>query len=320
MAGSDPDEYGTPTRGFGFSPAYLQSMGAPEYLQADEFGPAASVAAGVRRRRRTWPVVPAIGVAAVVALLVVLATAGLRSERQNAATAAEVVAAAARQASHVKSVSATLSETVGSGGGLSATVQAQMDPARMSVSMRETFDGVSVPVSMLLADNTIYMKFGTAGGIPAGMLGRWIKVPLTGTGLGSILSGGQSSIAGENPASQAAMLAGARDVQVTGSQLVNGVQTTVYTGTLSAAAALKNLPASERTLLSPELRQIGGSIDFTAWIDSSNQVRKLAETETIAGHTLHVVFTVLAYNEPVHITIPSSSEIYSLPTGTNPVS
>jgi hypothetical protein len=116
------------------------------------------------------------------------------------------------------------------------------------------------------------------------------------------------------------MLAGARDVQVTGSQLVNGVQTTVYTGTLSAAAALKNLPASERTLLSPELRQIGGSIDFTAWIDSSNQVRKLAETETIAGHTLHVVFTVLAYNEPVHITIPSSSEIYSLPTGTNPVS
>jgi hypothetical protein len=316
MAGLEPDEPVQPI-GTGFDPSYLQSAGPPEYLRADDTASlVAAVSGSGRRRRRAWPVVSAVGIAAVIALVAVIAAAGLSSERQNARTAAEVVAAAARQASRVNSESATLTETYGTAGGLTATVQTQRTPALMSMSMRETIDGLSVPISVLLADGTVYMKFGHTSGIPAEMLGKWIKVPLTATGLGSALSG-QSGVAGENPASQAALLAGAVDVRATGSQVVNGVPTTIYTGTLSPAAALKNVPASERAELVPGLKQIGGSIDFTVWIDSNSLVRKLAETVTVVGKSVHIVFTVLAYNQPVHVTIPRPSQIYSLPAGSS---
>jgi hypothetical protein len=316
MAGPEPDEHQQPV-GMGFDPSYLQSAGAPEYLRADDtLSFVAPTSGGRRRRRRAWPVVSAIGVAAVIALVAVIATAGLKSERQNAQTAADVVAAAARQASHVNSVSATLTETYGTAGGLTATVQAQRTPAVMSMSMKEAIDGLTVRISLLLADDTVYMKFGTASGIPAGMVGKWIKVPLTSTGLGSILSG-QSGIAGENPAAQAAMLAGATGVRVTGSQVLNGVPTTIYTGTLSPAAALKYVPAGERAELAPGLQQLGGSIGFTVWIDSTSHVRKLAETETVAGKRVHIVYTVLSYNQPVRVTIPGPSHIYNLPAGSS---
>jgi LppX_LprAFG lipoprotein len=316
-----PEYPGQPGNGgLGFSPAYLQNTGAPEYLLADGTPGSTPVPGSQRRRRKVWPFTSAIGVAAVVALLVALASAGLRSEHQDARTAAQVVATAARQAGHVNSVSATMSVTIGKSGGLTATAQVSLHPLLMSMSMTETVDGISVPVSLLLAGDTMYLKFGTTSEIPAGMLGKWIKMPLSATGLGSVFSSGQGSIASENPASQAAMLAGAKDVQATGSQVVNGVRTAIYTGTLSTAAALKNLSPSERALLSPALKQVDGTIDFTAWIDSSNQVRKLAETETIAGQSVHIVFTVLAYNQPVNVTIPSSSELYNLPAGSNPIS
>ena len=316
MTGPEPDEPQQPL-GTGFDPSYLQSAGTPEYLRADDTLSFAVPAVGSqRRRRRAWPVVSIIGVAAVIALLVLLASAGLKSEHQNARTAAEVVAAAARKAGQVSSVSATLTETYGTAGGLTATVQTQRTPALMSIAMKETIDGLTIPISMVLANDTIYMKFGTTSGMPAAMLGKWIKVPLSSAGLGGMLSG-QSGIAGEDPAAQAALLAGATDVQATGSQVVNGVPTTMYTGTLSPVDALQHVPASERAQLVPGLKELSSTIRFTVWIDGSSQVRKLAETMTIAGKTVRIVFTVLAYNQPVHVTIPSSSQVYDLPTGSS---
>lgn len=83
---------------------------------------------------------------------------------------------------------------------------------------------------------------------------------------------------------------------------------------------MKLVPASQRAFVGTALRQISGNIDFTVWIDGSNQVKQLAETETVAGQSVHVVITVLACNQPVNVTIPSSGELYNLPAGSSPLS
>jgi len=298
--------------GTGFAPSYLQSVGAPEYLQAsDTLRLTPPVAGGPRHRRRAGPVVSAIGVAAVVGLLIVLATAGLRSERQNARTAAEVVATAARQASTVSSLSATMTLSAGSGQTVSASIRERRSPMLISLSMTADTDGTPVPIYGIIADDALYMKFGATSGLPTSMAGKWIKIPLTDIGAGSPFPSGFGEY---DATSQAKMLADLQDVQATGAQRVDGVQTTMYSGTLDLAKAISGLPAAQRSEI---LSLFTGNVSVTVWIDGSGLLRKFAETETVSGHPISVVFTIRSYNQPVNVTIPSGSQVYDLPAGSS---
>jgi hypothetical protein len=283
----------------------------PDY----QYGPAVpeviSSPAGPSRRR--GPVVAVVGVAAVAALGAAGAIAVASAGKPSAQTAAQVVTAASMQTRKASSMAATFTETIGGLGTVSASVQERLRPLLMSMTMSENVAGRSVPISAIFDSSAMYMRFGQVLGFPGYSPDKWIKIPFTGTGAAG-LSSMLGSLQSENPASQAVMLAGAQDVRQTGSQVLDGIQTTSYSGSISEASALKALPAAYRSTLGPELKSLTGTIAFTVWIDRHDLVRKLELTETVAGEPLDVTLNVQSYDQPVTITIPAGSQVIAMPT------
>jgi hypothetical protein len=252
-------------------------------------------------------------VAAVAALGVAASVAVASAGKSEAQTAAQVVTAASMQTRKATSMAATFTETIGGMGTVTASVQERIRPLLMSMTMSEKIEGRSVPISAIIDSSAMYMRFGQIVGLPGYSSGKWVKIPFTGTGAAG-LSSMLGSLQSENPASQAVLLAGAEDVRMTGSQVLDGVQTASYSGSISEASALKALPSSYRSTLGPELKSLTGTIAFTVWIDGHDLVRKLELTETLAGEPLDVTVTVQSYDQPVTITIPSGSQVIAMPT------
>jgi hypothetical protein len=120
---------------------------------------------------------------------------------------------------------------------------------------------------------------------------------------------------------QAQLFTVAKNARVVREQAVDGVSTTEYAGSLTAAEALKTLPASFRQALGPELQALGTStIYFHEWVDSQHHMRKLSEVETANGDTVNTTINVTAINRPVHITLPPASQTYSQQDISSPVS
>jgi hypothetical protein len=91
-------------------------------------------------------------------------------------------------------------------------------------------------------------------------------------------------------------------------------------GAVTAAAALKALPASCRHPLAPELQALGNStVSFHEWVDDQHHLRNMTEVETVNGDTVNTTINVTAINQPVHITLPHASQTFAL-QGSSPVS
>jgi len=91
------------------------------------------------------------------------------------------------------------------------------------------------------------------------------------------------------------------------------VQTTRYVGAFTPAAAIKMLAPNVRGELGPALRQVKGNIRFSVWIDGSDQIRKITESETVGSEQVSIVYTYVSFNQPVTITIPPASQVIHIP-------
>ena len=122
------------------------------------------------------------------------------------------------------------------------------------------------------------------------------------------------SLQSNNFTNQVQLFAGAKNTRVVGTQTVDGVTTTEYTGSLTAAAALKELPASFRQALAPELQALGNSpVYFQEWVDGRHHVRKMTEVETVNGDTVHTTINITAIDQPVNVTLPPASQTFIVP-------
>lgn len=271
-------------------------------------------AAPTAPRRTRMIVAGAAAAVAVVAIAAVAVAATHGSAGPSQPTPAEVLAAAAHKAASVTSLSATFSENIGgaAGGTISGSVQEIRKPLQMAMTITEDFGGQTIPMSAILTSSAMYMKFGSMPGLPKAMLGKWLEIPLGSLGSGSFASLLQS-VQNENPASQAQLLLASKYLHADGKQLIDGVETTKYSGAFTPAAAVKVLSPSQRAVLGPAMKRLTGDVSFHVWIAGNGQIRQFVEVETVSAETVVTTFNFQSYNVPVTVTIPSASQVVPFP-------
>jgi hypothetical protein len=228
-------------------------------------------------------------------------------------TPQKAIRLAAQESRRVNTMAASFSEQVGNPviTTTTATTQLQLKPVLLaSESVHVSTNGKHVSVDEIVSAKAVYLKESTSHSSRP-----WIKVPFSelGGSLGRSLSTLLQNAQNGNPAQQTEVLTASKNVHVVGTQVVNGVETTHYSGTVSASTALSRLPARVRKGLAPLLKLITGDIRFDVWIDAQHVTRKLIEHETVVGEPASVTVNVTAVNQPVQITTPPASEVTLLP-------
>lgn len=228
-------------------------------------------------------------------------------------TPRQAISLASSASQQINSATTAISVKIGSAGTTSGQMQIQIKPSLLvSASMKIAIAGRTVPFSEVLTSRAIYLKIpglSLLGGKP------WVKIPFSqlsgkaGAEFGQLLQGVQNG----NPLNQTKLLSSSKDVRATGTQVIDGVQTTRYTGTFTPSAAISQLSPDLRKLMGPELKKLQGKVKFTIWIDAQHRTRQLVETETLAGQTVVTTMNVTAINQPVSITVPPASQVASLP-------
>ena len=197
---------------------------------------------------------------------------------------------------------------------ITGTIQVQLKPAlRLAADLHATEPGKHAQAKEILTGTALYLS-GTALNRQIGK--PWVKVDLSalkGTaaaGFAQLLRSLQSS----NFDNQAELLTVAKNARAVGTQTVDGVPATDYTGSINVGEARRALPASVRKFLAPEMQALGNStMSFHVWIDGQHQMRKVTEVVTVNGQTVNTTMTVTALNQPVHITLPPASQTATRP-------
>ena len=267
-----------------------------------------------RMRHRTAAAAAILAIGAVVAVVAVAAHGG-NTNGSAQLTAAQIVQQATRQQNGLHSESATVSEQL-SGQvteTVTGTVELQRKPLLMAMDVSLNSAGVAATMRATVTDNEMYLKLSNVPGTPRYLAAKWLKIPLTGLGAASPFASLQQEVQNENPAAQLAGLAAAEHLRAAGTQVVSGVTTTKYTGLFAPSAALKALPAAQRSALGQYLKLIKGDVRFSVWIDGSHYVRKIQETESTGDVSIALECAYGSFNQPVKIALPRPRQIYSLP-------
>jgi hypothetical protein len=233
-------------------------------------------------------------------------------------TAGRALTLAAGQARQATSFSATIDVTTGGAAAthLSGTLVEQTKPALLA---HEKFTvsaaGTSIPGGMetLMTSDAMYLKMSSL----SRMAGKpWIKMPFSALKSGIGVNSGQliRQMQANNPLASAEILPAATNVRKVGTQAINGVPATEYTGSLDVATALTRLGAGMKKLMAPQIAATGvRTARFTVWVDAQHRVRKLTEVESGGSYRATVVMVVTSINQPVSIQAPPASQTAAMP-------
>jgi hypothetical protein len=266
------------------------------------------------RRARAAAVTLCAGTLALAAGCSAGTTSGTAAKPPSPRTA---LILAADQAERVTSMTASFSSQVSGSAGenFAGTMQAQLKPTlEAEVTGSVGASGETLDLTEILTDKAMYLKMAEL----SKEIGKpWVKIPFSemGGSQGALLSQLVQGVHNDNPAQQITMVSASKNVRVVGTQVIDGVRTTEYTGSYSPAAALAALTPSERKTLGPELKQVSGQVHFTEWIDAQHHVRKSIVTETANGQRVTLMFNITAINQPVHIVLPRPRRVALVPAG-----
>jgi hypothetical protein len=261
----------------------------------------------------------AVGVSAATLILAAACSSGGTSAGGGSAgtplAPRQALLAAATQAQQITSATEALTvHDNTSGSTTTGTIRIRLKPSLLaSEDLNVTAAGTRTRIKAFVTSTAIYLHEASL----ASQLGKpWVKMDLSallGTS-GASLAQLFQSLQSNNFTNQAQLFTGAKNTRVVGTQTVDGVTTTEYTGSLTAAAALKELPASFRQALAPELQALGNSpVHFHEWVDGQHHVRKMTEVETVNGDTVNTTINITAIDQPVHITLPPASQTFIVP-------
>jgi hypothetical protein len=262
------------------------------------------------------------GAAAVLLAAGCSSGSGLNVSKNSSAggmTPLQAITLAAQHSKSVTSFSSTLDMQMSgeSAGTISGSFQEETKPSLlMNVNMSTLkLAGENIPGGMqeILTGSDLYMKMS----ILSQELGKpWVVVPLstlqqgTGINFNQLLQQVQTS----DPLVQTQMFTSAKNAKAVGTQTVDGVQTTHYTGTYSVSQGIGKLPASMRATVTKQLQMTGISqVHFNAWIDGQHQVRKIEVTEPGSQETADITMQITGIGQQVNIAIPPKSETATLP-------
>ena len=191
----------------------------------------------------------------------------------------------------------------------------------LTVDMSGLTAGTSGPnpeggvMSEMVDGTTVYMKINAAQSLP-GFGAGWMKFDATGSAGGSIGFGGGLA---SGPSGIIESLKGAgADVVESGTDTIDGVDVTVYEGTIDPLAAAAAASPDKADEVQQAIDELGmtGSMPFTAWVDGEGMVRRLElDLHMSAGGTaarMQMVLELYDFGAPVTITVPSADEVTDL--------
>jgi hypothetical protein len=245
-------------------------------------------------------------------------------------SAAQAIAAATRNTTHVSSLALTMSVTlhglpavsgigsVGAPAGGAARLimheQMRLRPSLLaSVNMHMTIGGHALVIDEILTSKALYVR--APGLLPTGAK-PWTKVSLAslpnGTSLRTLFGQAQSS----NPFSQlgspqalARLLKVAQRVRVVGHPVVDGVSTTEYSGVISLQRIFALMPAANRRLLGSAPAGLRTPGPFRFWIDAKHEMRRMELQLHFRKISMAVRVDVTSINQPVSIVPPPASQV-----------
>jgi hypothetical protein len=139
---------------------------------------------------------------------------------------------------------------------------------------------------------------------------RWIKLDLT-----DALGGANAQLNPNDPGGTVAFLYGANGVTQAGPELVRGVATTCYMGSLDPKRAVEQLPPEYRDKYVNSLEEVGaaGPMPAELWIDGQDLIRRieLSGTATVKGRqsTTKTTIEYFAFGAPVDIKLPPADQV-----------
>jgi hypothetical protein len=194
--------------------------------------------------------------------------------------------------------------------GASGTFQLQLKPSLMV----ETSLNVGLPVEEILTGTDVYLKMPIPD-IPqdaAQASKPWFQTPLPGHGgdlSDTVNQMVQEAVEYGDPLTLLQEITASKNARETGTEVINGVNTTCYTGTLTPSAAAGTLSPSLGSHLDPDLKAIQGDISWSIWTDSQHRLRKLTENYTQGGTKFSQTITVTSINQPVTVKPPPPSQV-----------
>jgi hypothetical protein len=131
----------------------------------------------------------------------------------------------------------------------------------------------------------------------------------SGLNLGPLLS----LLTTSSPLVQVPLFSQAQNTRLMGHSMMNGMRMSEWGGHYM----LSNVMGSLNSQIQPSFQSMMNSglsmTRFRAWMDSSNMVRKLVLIEQGANTRIVITLVITSINQPMHITMPSTTLIFILP-------
>ncbi|MEU6255195.1 LppX_LprAFG lipoprotein [Streptomyces sp. NPDC047043] len=259
----------------------------------------------------------AAGAAGAVLLLAAGAVGcGSGAGQSSAESAAAAVARATKKTQTVTSVHYRLSGRIPEQGRVETEASVGTKPVVARV-VTSTIGGDHPTVSETRMVHGVLYQRQTENGVAQQVHGRhWAgfgaRARFTAAGGLKMDTGGLRDQVGHNPARDAAFLAAADDVRRTGTEKVDGVTTTHYTGTATVAGLRSALEGQEKKGLLQYDKLGVDELTLDVWIDGEDHVKRL-RTQGFGRHgQLDLTVTFLDFGRPVTVRAPSAEDTVDL--------
>ena len=201
-----------------------------------------------------------------------------------------------------KTMHLTMQVTTGNAAGISGEGDVSMVSG---VAEHLTMKAGQLPMEIVFKDQAIYLK---SSALPVG--GKWIMAREGGTdALSKQMAPLFAQIKQMRPDQQVTNYAVA-DQKVVGQEAVDGVATTHYTSSPSAAAITKSLsPSLAAALSGSDLTDI--KVDL--WVDAQDHPRKVVSSMKLKGQPVVTTLMLSKFGEPVTITAPPAAQTTTAP-------
>ncbi|MGW5971035.1 DUF1396 domain-containing protein [Streptomyces sp. NPDC055186] len=263
--------------------------------------------------------IPAAGLTALVLAAGAVGCSG-GSEESPEMTPAAAVAKAAKNTEDITSFRYTMTGEVPAQGKIEAEASMRVKPdVAMSMQMRALDPGTQGKVEIRLVDKAMYIGGGAE--MAKEMDGKsWMKFDMAELGADAELNElGAPGQAEQNPAAESTFLTGAKDVKKVGTEKIDGVETTHYSGTVTLddlrdSLKKKDAKAAEAGEKSIEQYKKMGveSLTMDMWVDGEDHTKQFRMRGDATQGQLDMTIKFLDVNKPVTVEAPPAEETADL--------
>ncbi|MGW5210852.1 DUF1396 domain-containing protein [Streptomyces sp. NPDC004051] len=263
--------------------------------------------------------IPAAGLTALVLAAGAVGCSG-GSEESPEMTPAAAVAKAAKTTEDITSFRYTMTGEVPEQGKIEieASMRAKPDVA-MSMQITAPGEGAQEKVEIRLVDKAMYIGGGAE--MAKEMDGKsWMKFDMAALGADAESNElGAPRQAEQDPATESTFLAGAKDVKKIGTEKIDGVETTRYSGTITLDDLRDSLKkkdakaaeAGEKSLKKYE-KMGAESLTMDIWVDGEDHTKQFRMRGETPQGPLDMTTKFLDVNKPVMIEAPPAEETADL--------